>query len=95
MRKLLKVKKDDSSQGADYGAIFYDVFVRDNGGFDIVLANPPYVRQEDIDRNTKEQGKKNYSSLVESLTYTSTSTLVLNSYSEMEELVVSSAPIPG
>ena len=28
---------DDSSQGADYGAIFYDVFVRDNGG--IVLAN--------------------------------------------------------
>ena len=55
---------DDSSQGADYGAIFYDVFVRDNGGFDIVLANPPFVRQEDIDRNTKEQGKKNYPSLV-------------------------------
>ena len=56
---------DDSSQGVvDYGAIFYDVFVRDNGGFDIVLANPPYVRQEDIDRYTKSQGKKNYPSLV-------------------------------
>ena len=82
MRKLLKVKGIDSSQGADYGAIFYNVFVRDNGGFDIVLANPPYVRQEDIDRNTKEQG--NYSSLVsESLTYTSTSTLVLNNLEEL------------
>jgi len=56
--------EDDSSQGADYGAIFYDVFIRENGGFDIVLANPPYVRQEDIDKNTKEQGKKNYPSLV-------------------------------
>jgi len=55
---------DEKSQGADFGAIFYDVFVRDNGGFDIVLANPPYVRQEDIGSKTKVVGKKYYSGLV-------------------------------
>ncbi|CAI8301674.1 MAG: Modification methylase PaeR7I [Euryarchaeota archaeon UBA443] len=54
----------EKSQGAYFGAIFYDVFVRDNGGFDIVLANPPYVRQEDIDESTKKNWVKNSEGLV-------------------------------
>ena len=65
MQEIIGNESDDEeSQVADFGAIFYDVFVRENGGFDIVLANPPYVRQEDIDKNLKVVGKRNYSGLV-------------------------------
>ena len=55
---------DCKSISIEFGAIFFDVFARENGGFDIVLANPPYVRQEDIEEDTKKQGKKNYPGLV-------------------------------
>ena len=62
IRKLRDAEHNSGS--IDFGVDFYDVFKRDNGGFDIVLANPPYVRQEDIDEITKAKGKINYPSLV-------------------------------
>jgi len=37
--------------GFDWAVEFAEVF--DDGGFDIVLANPPYVRQEEINRDEK------------------------------------------
>ena len=63
--EIRKLRNEEGNSGSiDFGVDFYDVFQRDNGGFDIVLANPPYVRQEDIDKITKLKGKQNYPKLV-------------------------------
>ncbi len=41
------------SIGFEYRDEFSDVFLDKRGGFDIVIANPPYVRQELIDKKIK------------------------------------------
>ncbi len=51
IRKLLR-KKNDEIGSVDFRVHFASVFAK-NGGFDIVLANPPYVRQEDIEKKSK------------------------------------------
>ena len=60
IRKLLR-KQNDEIGSVDYRVHFASVFSRTNGGFDIVLANPPYVRQEDLGASFKEKLFKNYS----------------------------------
>ena len=57
-----ELEKKISSQSPN-GAIKYEiqvaeVFAEENGGFDIVLANPPYVRQENIPEAVKKWIKK-------------------------------------
>lgn len=64
-REINAMKGNDiENQSIDFGATFYDVFDRDNGGFDIVLANPPYVRQEDINKIFKDAAIRNFPKLV-------------------------------
>jgi hypothetical protein len=43
----------DSLLGIDWPAVFPEVFAAERGGFDAVLANPPYLRQELIEPRTK------------------------------------------
>ncbi|MBI1900878.1 MAG: N-6 DNA methylase, partial [Planctomycetia bacterium] len=43
----------DSLMGIDWPTTFPEVFTAERGGFDAVLANPPYLRQELIDPRTK------------------------------------------
>ena len=53
---------DDAYQGKgfDWNAAFPEVFNKESGGFDIVLGNPPYVRQELIS-DRKPYLKEHYS----------------------------------
>lgn len=51
IRKLLR-KQNDEVGSVDFRVHFASVFTK-NGGFDIVLANPPYVRQEEIEKKSK------------------------------------------
>ena len=63
--EIRKIRNQKGQPGAiDFGINFFDIFQRENGGFDIVLANPPYVRQEEIVKMTKSQGKKIFSESV-------------------------------
>lgn len=59
IRKLLR-KQNDEIGSVDYRVHFASVFTK-NGGFDIVLANPPYVRQEDLNASFKKKLFANYS----------------------------------
>ncbi|MDR2391743.1 MAG: Eco57I restriction-modification methylase domain-containing protein, partial [Planctomycetota bacterium] len=43
------------SAGFDWRVEFGEAFARPAGGFDLVLANPPYVRHELLDERTKEK----------------------------------------
>lgn len=45
---------------ADWRILFAEVFAQPRGGFDIALANPPYVRQEAIPAATKTELAKLY-----------------------------------
>jgi len=53
IRKLLR-KQNDAVGSVDFRVHFASVFTK-NGGFDIVLANPPYVRQEGIPKEDKKK----------------------------------------
>jgi type II restriction/modification system DNA methylase subunit YeeA len=48
MQKLEQYKKNKSKPFFLWKLYFSDVFHRDNPGFDVVIANPPYVRDEEI-----------------------------------------------
>ena len=58
-RKSLRGEEEEIGS-VDFGVEFIGVF--DNGGFDIVLTNPPYVRQEDIGKSFKRKILTNYTS---------------------------------
>ena len=45
--------KEATSGAFDWDIRFRDVFGRNNPGFDVIIGNPPYVRQERLDRDTK------------------------------------------
>jgi len=65
INKLLLNLKKFSSQKAFWPISFAEVFdSEEKGGFDIVIANPPYVRQESIAppylENPKNEDKKSY-----------------------------------
>ena len=82
-REIIAMKeKDDEEDSIDFGATFYDIFDRDNGGFDIVLANPPFVRQEEIDKKIKTAGLRNYPTLVKG-----TSDLYIYFYARAKQLL--------
>lgn len=49
----------ESASIFDWSVEFAEVF--EDGGFDIVLANPPYVRQEEIDKDVKKKLLELYS----------------------------------
>ncbi|MBT5595478.1 MAG: N-6 DNA methylase [Euryarchaeota archaeon] len=40
--------------GFEFRQQFLEIFCNDSPGFDIIIANPPYVRQESIDKTVKE-----------------------------------------
>jgi len=50
--RALITKLDPKAQGAPFAwtVHFGDVFARENAGFDVVIANPPYVRAQRLDR---------------------------------------------
>ncbi|MBN1226212.1 MAG: Eco57I restriction-modification methylase domain-containing protein, partial [Deltaproteobacteria bacterium] len=59
------VKKDE--QPLVWNIEFAEIFA-DKGGFDVVIGNPPYVRQEDIsDPNGKIKDKKDYKGLLQEM----------------------------
>ncbi len=53
-----KISSQSPGSSIKYEIQFAEVFAGENGGFDIVLANPPYVRQEHIDEDIKKWIKK-------------------------------------
>ena len=59
--KIGKIMRELTRNGRDFdlSAVFPGPF-RDNGGFDIVIGNPPYVRQESIPAKTKNRLLKKY-----------------------------------
>ena len=63
MQKLEQYKKNKSKPFFLWKLYFAEVFQRENPGFDVVIANPPYVRYESL-REDKEALRRNY------LTYT-------------------------
>ena len=62
---LAKLEKMDCSANQDFflwHTWFKDIF--DNGGFDIVIGNPPYIRRTELPEDAKEQYEKDYKSAV-------------------------------
>lgn len=53
MEAAATVQHYDTGNIFDWSVEFAEVF--EDGGFDIVLANPPYVRQEEIDKDVKKK----------------------------------------
>lgn len=62
MKKLAQYKKSRSKPFFLWKLYFAEVFQRENPGFDIVIANPPYVENKKIDKYEKERYKANYES---------------------------------
>jgi hypothetical protein len=60
IEKLSKYKKNKSKPFFLWKLYFAEVFQRENPGFDVVIANPPYIRIHKQDKEYKEQIKRNY-----------------------------------
>ena len=54
-KELEQFKRNKSKPFFLWKLYFFEVFQRENPGFDILIANPPYVRIQSIDENTKSQ----------------------------------------
>ncbi|HOI19268.1 MAG TPA: Eco57I restriction-modification methylase domain-containing protein [Candidatus Woesearchaeota archaeon] len=61
IKKLNSIMKSKSKPFFLWKLYFAEVFQRENPGFDVVIGNPPYVRQEEI-KEYKEVLKNNYES---------------------------------
>lgn len=61
-KKLKQYKKSRSKPFFLWKLYFAEVFQRENPGFDIVIANPPYVRVDDVDKEIRPFYKNNYRS---------------------------------
>ncbi len=59
IQELKKYKKNKSKPFFLWELYFIEVFDRKNPGFDVVIANPPYLRQEKL-KEFKDIFKKNY-----------------------------------
>lgn len=59
LKASVEVSSYDTGNIFDWSVEFAEVF--EDGGFDIVLANPPYVRQEEIDKVVKKKLLELYS----------------------------------
>lgn len=62
IQKLAQYKKNKSKPFFLWKLYFSDVFQRENPGFDVVIANPPYVRVDDIPVDYRSKYKNNYKS---------------------------------
>lgn len=60
MQKLEQYKKNKSKPFFLWKLYFSEVFQRENPGFDVVIANPPYVNVKDISADLKNIYKKKY-----------------------------------
>lgn len=60
-RKLAAYRRNRSKPFFLWKLYFSEVFQRSNPGFDVVIANPPYVRQEELGSDFKEYLKDHYS----------------------------------
>ncbi|RKY40205.1 MAG: hypothetical protein DRP85_09020 [Candidatus Makaraimicrobium thalassicum] len=60
MERLEQYKKNKSKPFFLWKLYFSDVFQRENPGFDVVIANPPYVRVQNLSKQEKEMLKSNY-----------------------------------
>jgi len=59
IEKLKQFKKNKSKPFFIWKLKFFEVFQRENPGFDVVIANPPYVRQE-VFKEIKNQFKNEF-----------------------------------
>jgi len=62
-KKLAEYRKNKSKPFFIWKLYFAEVFQRINPGFDIVIANPPYVRHEKVVESFKEYAQSNYSEI--------------------------------
>jgi hypothetical protein len=73
--KYMKIITDKTSLPFIWDKDFNEIFVDDKGGFDIVIGNPPYVRQEKISdpmdqaKTHSIDSKKNYKTLLANEVY--------------------------
>lgn len=61
-KKLAEYRKNKSKPFFIWKLYFAEVFQRENPGFDIVIANPPYVKQTSLDKSFKEYVKTHFQS---------------------------------
>jgi hypothetical protein len=61
MNELSKYKRNKSKPFFLWKLYFSDIFKGDNPGFDIVIANPPYVRVQELDHKLIDSYKRAYS----------------------------------
>lgn len=67
---LDKWKKDHLRPFFPWKLHFSEVFNRENGGFDVVIANPPYVRQEEVKyKSVLQNSYEIYNSMADLYTY--------------------------
>ena len=59
IEELKQIKRNKSKPFFLWKLNFFEVFQKENPGFDIVIANPPYVRQEEI-KEYKEAFRRDY-----------------------------------
>lgn len=62
IKELEQFRKGKSKPFFLWKLYFFEVFQRENSGFDIVIANPPYVRVDDINVGERTLYKNNYKS---------------------------------
>jgi len=60
IEKLEQIKKSKSKPFFLWKLYFSEVFQRENPGFDVVIANPPYVEFKNLNKKEKERLEKNY-----------------------------------
>src|SRR6266571_4505360 len=79
LEELRKHRRDNRNPFFLWKLQFLEVF-QDRGGFDVILANPPYVRQEEI-KEIKPELKRSYAS------YTGTADLYVYFYEKSLRLL--------
>lgn len=85
LRELAKHRRDNRKSYFLWKLHFVEVF-QPKGGFDVVVANPPYVRQEEI-KHLKEALKRSYD------TYTGTADLYVYFYEQAVRLLSSTGTL--
>jgi len=64
IEKLAEYKKTKSKPFFIWKLYFSEIFQRDKPGFDVVIANPPYVRVQKLNKNERGLYKQKYNSAV-------------------------------
>ncbi len=64
IEKLVEYKKTKSKPFFIWKLYFSEIFQRNNPGFDVVIANPPYIRVQKLNKNERDLYKQKYESAV-------------------------------